>query len=149
MQNNKIQLILIGASLSITVILSTLFGFAGSSIYGKFWGWFWITFLFQFVGFIAWNSFLIQKEEAFQQKAAIDTLDKFSKFAVRLNCAYCKQPNNVPIQLNQKNSFKCESCNQTNGVYMQFAATTLTTPIESVKIPLPDSESFAEIKVTR
>jgi hypothetical protein len=142
----RFELIVIGASIGVTFLLSTIFGFAGSSIYGKFWGWFWISFLAQLIIFLVWNSFLIQKDYANQQKAEIDAMEQYSKFTVKLNCAYCQSPNNVPIQLNQKNTFRCDSCNQGNGVFMQFMATTMTTPIESVKLPISDSEN-AEIKV--
>lgn len=147
--NKRTELLLIGISISLTFLFSAIFGFAGSSICGKFWGWFWITFLVQVIGFAAWNSYLSQREFASIQKAEIEALEQFSKFAIQLSCAYCKQPNTVPIQLNRKNTFKCGSCNQTNGVYMQFAATTMTTPIESVKLPLPESETLAEFKVSR
>ena len=143
----KTEILVLSISLGTTLVLSTLFGFAGSAIIGTFWGWFWISFLFQFIGFFLYNSFLIQKERLIQQKFELETLEQLSKFSVRLNCAYCQQPNVTPIQLNQKNTFKCESCNQVNGVFMQFSATTLTTPIESVKIPVPQSESI-EFKVT-
>jgi hypothetical protein len=146
---NRTELLLITVSFTLTFLFSAIFGFAGSSIYGKFWGWFWVSFLIQVIGFAAWNSYLSQKEFVANQKAEIEALEQFSKFAVQLTCAYCKQSNTVPIQLNQKNTFKCSSCNQANGVYMQFAATTLTTPIESVKLPLPEAESFAEFKVSR
>ncbi len=147
--NKRTELLLIGISISLTFFFSTIFGFAGSSICGRFWGWFWITFLIQVIGFAVWNSYLSQKEFVANRQAEIEALEQFSKFAVQLSCAYCKQPNTVPIQLNQKNTFRCGSCNQTNGVFMQFAATTMTTPIESVKLPLPDSETLAEFKVSR
>jgi hypothetical protein len=149
MQQNRIELLLVLISITLTLFFSAVFGFAGSSICGKFWGWFWVTFLIQVIGFAAWNSYLSQKEFAANQKAEIEALEQFSKFSVQLSCAYCKQPNTTPIQLNQKNTFKCQTCNQTNGVFMQFAATTMTTPIESVKIPLVDSNSIAEFKVSR
>lgn len=149
MNQRKTELLIIILSLSLTFLFSAIFGFAGSSICGKFWGWFWITFLVQIIGFAVWNSYLSQKEFNFLQQAEIDALEQFSKFAVKLSCAYCKQPSDVPIQLNQKNTFKCGACNQTNGVFMQFTATTMTTPIESVKLPLFDSNSVAEFKVTR
>jgi hypothetical protein len=142
----KFELLVIGISIGVTLLISSVFGFAGSSIYGKFWGWFWVSLLAQLIIFLIWNSLLIQKDYANQQKAEIDAMEQYSKFTVKLNCAYCQNPNNTPIQLNQKNTFKCEACNQVNGVFMQFMATTMTTPIESVKIPLPDAES-AEIRV--
>ena len=149
MNQRKTEIVIICLSIFLTFFFSAIFGFAGSSIYGKFWGWFWVTFLIQVIGFAVWNSYLSQKEFATNQQAEIDALEQFSKFAVKLTCAYCKQPSDVPIQLNQKNTFRCGNCNQTNGVFMQFTATTMTTPIESVKLPIHDSESVAEFKVSR
>ena len=144
---NKTILLVIGISVGLTCLISTLFGFAGSAIIGTFWGWFWVTFLFQFVGFIVFNSYLIQRDSLQQQQVELEALDKLSKFTIKLTCAYCQQYNTTPIQLNQKNTFKCESCNQVNGISMQFMATTLTSPIESVKIPIENSGTI-EFKVT-
>ena len=144
----RIELIILALSVGITAGVSTIFGFAGSSIIGAFWGWFWISFLLQVLIFVGYNTFMINKNQAIAQQQEIDLLDKLAKFSVRLSCAYCQQQNTIPIQLNQKNTFKCESCNQTNSVVMQFSAATLTTPIESVKMPLIGGEAV-EFKVTR
>jgi hypothetical protein len=145
--NDKLTLTVAGISIGITTGLSTLFGLAGSAIIGTFWGWFWISFLLLIIGFAVVNSFLIQRDNVLNQKLELDALDKLSKFTIKLTCAYCQQPNITPIQLDRKNTFKCESCNQVNGVSMQFMATTLTTPIEAVKIPIHNS-SIAEFKVS-
>lgn len=143
----KTILIVVATSLGITSLFSGLIGLAGSSIVGNFWGWFWLSYLLQIFGFFIYNSYLMQKNKTVQQQIELEALKEFSNFSVKLNCAYCQQVNVAPIQLNQKNSFKCESCNQVNGIFMQFSATTLTTPIESVKIPVPQSESI-EFRVT-
>lgn len=145
--NNKLNLLIFGTSIGLSCLLSTLFGFAGQTIVGTFWGWFWISLLIQFIGFSIVNSFLIQRDSVAIQQAEIETLDKLSKFTIKLSCAYCQQPSVLPIQLNQRNTFKCDSCNQVNGVSMQFMATTLTTPIESIKIPVENSNSV-EFKIT-
>lgn len=144
---NKVLLAVVGGSIGLTVLISTVFGFAGSSIIGSFWGWFWITLIVQFVLFGIVNSVLQQKQILQIQQQEIEALDKLSKFSVKMNCAYCQQPNVTPIQLNQRNTFKCESCNQVNSVVMQFMATALTTPIESVKIPTENTNSI-EFKVS-
>lgn len=143
----SLTLIILVTSIGITCFVSALFGFAGKTVIGTFWGWFWISLLVQFLGFVVVNSFLIQRDNLAQQRAEIDLLDKVSKFSIKLTCAYCQQSNLVPIQLNQRNSFKCESCNQVNGVSMQFMATTLTSPVESVTIPVENSSSV-EFKVS-
>lgn len=143
---NKFELTVLGISIAVTLIFSTLFGFAGSSILGTFWGWFWITLLTQVIGFAIVNSHIGKKEERANQFAELKALEELSKFTIKLSCAYCEQINGVPIVLNQRNTFKCESCNQVNGVSMQFMATTLTTPIDSVTIPVENSQSV-EFKI--
>ena len=144
---NKLNLLVLGLSIAITTVVSSLFGLAGSTIIGTFWSWFWISLLVQFIGFVAYNSYLIQKDNIVMQQTELEALDKLSKFTIKLTCAYCQQANILPIQLNQRNTFKCEGCNQVNGVSMQFMATTLTTPIESVKLPVENS-SLVEFKVS-
>ena len=144
---NKTLALIAGISIGLTCLISTIFGFAGASIIGTFWGWFWVSLLVQVIGFACYNSYLIKQDQVRNQMLELETLDKISKFTVKLSCAYCQQFNTIPILLNQKNTFKCESCNQVNGVSMQFMATTLTSPIESVNIPLPSSESI-EFKVS-
>lgn len=134
-------------SITITGIVSALFGFAGRTIIGTFWGWFCISMLVQILGFVAYNSYLIQRDDIAMQKAETEALEYLSKFTVKMACAYCQQGSIVPIQLNQRNTFKCDSCNQVNGVSMQFMATTLTTPIESVKFPVVEQQAV-EFKIT-
>ena len=142
----KTELFILLASFGFTAVISSLFGAAGRVIGGTFWGWFFVTMLVQVILFLVWNSLLIQRDRAQQTQLDIQELEALSKFMVNMACAYCGRAHTIPIRLNTKNTFKCEGCNQVNGVFMQFSATTLTTPIESVKIPLPDSENV-EIKV--
>jgi hypothetical protein len=143
----KPEILIIGLSLLGTSIISILLALAASTLIGTFWSWFIIIFVLQIVGFSVFNSILIQRQSNFLIATELAELEQLSKFSIKLSCAYCNQPNDCQIQLNQKNSFKCESCNQVNGVYMQFTATTQTTPIQSVTLPLPDSDR-AEIKVS-
>ncbi len=143
----KNSLIIALISIGITGLISTLFGYAGSTIVGTFWSWFIITFLIQIIGFAGYNSYLIQKDNIALQQAEVEALEQFSKFSVKISCAYCHQSTVTPIQLNQRNTFKCENCNQVNGVSMQFIATTLTTPIQSINIPTSENNTI-EFKVT-
>ncbi len=142
----KPEILIIVLSLVGTSLISALLALAASTLIGTFWSWFTIVFVLQIIGFSIFNSILIQKQTNFLRAAELAELEQISKFSIKLSCAYCRQPNDCQIQLNQKNSFKCQSCNQVNGVYMQFTATTQTTPIESVTLPLPESDQ-AEIKV--
>jgi hypothetical protein len=124
------ELIVFSVSLLATIVVSTIFGFAGGTLVGGFWSWFWISLLTQIIGFFVINSILLQKQQNIQRVLEIEEIGQLAKFTISLNCAYCKQVNSTPIVLNQKNTFKCVSCNQVNGVFMQFTATTLTTPID-------------------
>lgn len=142
----KPEAIIVIGSLISTITISGLIAIAGSSIIGTFWSWFTLAFVAQFIGFVIINSLLIQKQRNFLQQTEVQALEQFSKFTIRLLCAYCNQPNEAQILLNEKNMFMCSSCNQTNGIHMQFTATTITTPIESIKLPLPNSEPL-HIKV--
>ena len=124
------EFIIASASILVTIIVSAIFGFTGSTIIGTFWSWFWISLLTQVIGFFVVNSFLLQKKIENERILEIQEMKEISKFSINLNCAYCKQANIAPIILNKKNTFKCDACNQVNGVFMQFTATTLTTPID-------------------
>lgn len=124
------EFIIASASVIVTIIVSAIFGFTGSTIIGTFWSWFWISLLTQVIGFFVVNSFLLQKKIENERILEIQEMKEISKFSINLNCAYCKQANITPIILNKKNTFKCDACNQVNGVFMQFTATTLTTPID-------------------
>jgi hypothetical protein len=147
MQMKKPEILILSISIGLTALLSTLFGLAGSAIVGTFWGWFWISVLVLFVGFAVINSYFLRKDAQISEALELEALREISKITVRLSCAYCQQFNSTQITVNQRNMFKCESCNQVNGVSMQFMATTLTSPIESVKMPIENSGTV-EFKVT-
>jgi hypothetical protein len=143
----RTELVILSISLGLTILVSTIFGFAGSSLTGSFWSWFWISILGQAILFALVNSVLLQRDRVTTEQLNIKALEQIAKFTIKLSCSYCQQINVVPIQLNTKNTFKCESCNQTNNISMQFIATPLTTPLESVKIPVEGTDSI-EFKVT-
>lgn len=148
--NKKTILIILGISVGLLLSISILIGFAGSSIIGSFWSWFWLSLLAQIVIFSVANSYLLQRDTEILQQQELEALDKISKFTVRLYCSYCQQQNLIPLILDKRNTFKCDGCNQVNGVSMQFMATSLTSPLQSVKLPttLDSGEtSGAEIKV--
>lgn len=147
---NRTEILILLISVGLTLFFSTIFGFAGRAVIGTFWAWFAITLCVQVIGFALYNSQSTRKEEIERQKVEVLALEQLSKFSVKLKCAYCNHPTVIPIQLNQKNTFKCESCKQINGVAMQFSATTITTPIQSVKVPLGDeSEGSFDFQVSR
>jgi hypothetical protein len=139
--NNPVVLI-VALSLLLTTGISALIGVGGYLLFSSFWGTFIIAFGLQFVVFAIINGFLQRKDLIEGTKIINEQLEAISKFTVRLTCSYCKKPNMVPILLDQENRFKCESCNQVNGVKMQFFATQITTPLNNVLLPVGENESI-------
>jgi len=119
-------------SLGFTTLVSILVGTGGYLITSKFWGFFVIAFCVQIIIFAIINTFLLRKDAIESMVLINEQMDKLAKFTVRLTCSYCSQSNVVPIILNQENRFKCDSCNQVNGVKMQFFSTQITTPLSKV-----------------
>ena len=120
--------------------VSSVFGIGGALIANKFWGFFLISFVLQFVIFAIVNTFLRRKDLIETTKLVNQQLEATSKHLISLTCSYCQTPNTFPIVLNQENRFKCESCSQVNGVKMQFFSTQITTPLNKVMIPVGEDE---------
>ena len=146
-QLNSPAFVIVGLSLGFTAVVSCVVGVGGYLISGNFLGWFILAFGIQFVLFAVINTFLQRKDTIDGAKILNEQLEALSKFTVQLTCAYCKQPNAVPITLNQENRFQCGSCNQINAVKMQFFAAQITTPLQKVVLPVGESESI-EFKTT-
>ena len=138
----KPEFLIIGISLLLTTVVSGLVGAGGYFITGNFIGWFVVAFGVQFILFAVINTILQRKDQIEVNKILNEQLEALSKASVQLACAYCKTTNLIPITLNQENRFKCESCNQVNGIKMQFFATQLTTPLNKVLIPAGDKETI-------
>ncbi len=136
------EVLVIGLSLLFTSIVSIVVGVGGVLVTGNFWGYFALAFGVQFILFAIVNTFLQRKDAIEVNKILTDQLNALSKFTIKLNCAYCKTGNTFGITLNEENRFKCESCNQVNGVKMQFFATQITTPLNKVLIPTGENESI-------
>ena len=140
---NKPEIIIISLSVLFTAAVSAVVGAGGLLITGNFWGFFIIAFGIQFIVFAIINTLLQRKDLIEGTKVVNQQLEALSKFTVRLACAYCKQPNDTPVVLNQENRYKCGSCNQVNGIKMQFFSTQVTTPLN--KILLPNSDESVDI----
>jgi hypothetical protein len=119
-------------SLGFTALVSVLVGMGGYMISGKFLGYFIIAFCAQLIIFAIVNTFLLRKDTVETLELLNKQMEQISKFTVRLTCSYCSQQNVVPIVLNQENRYKCDSCNQVNGVKMQFFSTQITTPLTKI-----------------
>lgn len=136
----KPEFLIIALSLLITSLISLSVGIGGFLLTGQFWGFFLLAFVLQFVIFAVVNTFLIRKDQIEGTRLINQQLEAVSKHTLKLSCTYCKTLNLVPITLNQENRFKCESCNQVNGVKMQFFATQITTPLKKITFPLEETD---------
>lgn len=145
-QLNSPAVLIVVLSLLFTSAVSAVVGLGGYLLTGTFWGFFALTFGVQFVVFAVINTLLQRKDTLEGAKVLNEQLEALSKFTIQLACAYCKQPNAVPITLNQENRFQCGSCNQVNAVKMQFFAAQITTPLQ--KVVLPAGEESIEFKTS-
>ncbi len=136
------ELLIILLSFSITIAISAIVGLGGHLLLANFWGTFIIAFGLQFIVFAIINGYLQRKDLIEGTKIINEQLEALSKFTIKLTCSYCKKRNLVPIRLDQENRFKCESCNQVNGVKMQFFSTQITTPLNKVLLPVGENESI-------
>jgi len=143
------EIFVILLSTIITTAISALIGLGGSLMIGSFWGPFFLGFGLQFVLFFIVNTILQKRDALAEAQVSTEQLEALSKYFIKLSCSYCGKPNSFPIVLNEENRFKCEYCQQVNGVKMQFFSTQITTPIEKVLIPSDTNETVAEFKVTR
>ena len=119
-------------SLGFTALVSVLVGMGGYMLSGKFLGYFIIAFCAQLIIFAIVNTFLLRKDAVETLEILNKQMEQISKFTVRLTCSYCSQANVVPIVLNQENRYKCDSCNQVNGIKMQFFSTQITIPLTKI-----------------
>ena len=137
---NKPEVVVITISTLFSSLVSSVFGLAGWLVIGKFWGFFLMALSLQFVVFAIINTFLRRKDFIETTKLINEQLEATSKHLINLSCSYCQISNTMPIVLNEENRFKCESCNQVNGIKMQFFSTQITTPLRKVMIPVGDEE---------
>jgi hypothetical protein len=133
-------------SLGFTLLVSTVIGIGGVLITGKFWGYFLIAIGLQIIAFAVINTFLQRKDTIEGTKIINEQLEALSKFTVKLSCAYCQVPNTTPIQLNQENRFKCESCGQVNSIKMHFFTAQVTTPLTKLVLPAGEETDLVNPK---
>jgi len=134
----KQEVLVLALSTSFTGAVSALIGVGGTLLSFNFWGTFFVAFGVQVIVFFIVNTILQKKDEEVSTKLINDQLNALSKYIIRLTCSYCSKPCNVPIVLNRENRFKCEFCQQTNGVKMQFFSTQITTPLEKITVPVEE-----------
>lgn len=140
----KPETVVLVLSVCFTLLVSGVVGLCTYFILDNFVAPFVLATILQLVVFAVVNTRQIKKDEVELAKIYNERLQVLSRLTVRLSCAYCKVPAQVPVQLNTENRFKCESCNQINGIKMQFFTTQITTPLDKIVLPI-DEETTTEI----
>ena len=121
----------------IVFLSSTLKTLAGALIVGglayvlgeSFIIWSFAGFLGQFVVFYLYNSYLQYKAAKTIKENQLKELEILSRITFTINCAACKEPNQVVINANDENQFVCGICDAKNAAYITAEAALVTTPI--------------------
>ena len=140
----KEQVIVIG--LSTLVILVPALLIASAFFIAKHW--FLIPFLvsaaaFWIAGQIS-NMFFDYKTTVDLQKLRLKEIEMLNEQSIETSCSYCKDRNVVPIRLNERNTFSCKACKQTNLVIFQFATAQITTPLQEPQLGAINGQPVAK-----
>jgi hypothetical protein len=113
------------------VLISTMCAFGGFLFGLNFYGIFFIVFSLQYILFFCISQIT---KSAFVEKTKQKELDKLENLSTILNCAYCNKNNIMIFTPNDNNriEFKCDHCEKTNVVTMQFLVARVT---DSINLP--------------
>ena len=92
-----------------------------------------VSFVSQFIVFYLYGSYLELKAVKFLKEEQLKELEILSRITFTINCAACKQPNEVVINANIDNVFECQHCKAKNSAYISAEAALVTTPIETTR----------------
>jgi transposase-like protein len=122
-------------SLGITGLLSLLIALCLWLVFAlHFWGSFCLIFLLQIAAYQIINIWAEnQSRKRLIEQEKIET-QKRGKLTTSLSCAYCSEPNVVPVFLDTNdNSFTCHACKKLNKVFYQFATSQILEPAASIE----------------
>lgn len=88
-----------------------------------------VSFVAQFIVFYLYGSFLELKAVKFLKEEQLKEIEILSRITFTINCAACKQPNQVVINANTDNNFECEHCKAKNSAYITAEAALVTIPV--------------------
>lgn len=92
-----------------------------------------VSFVSQFVVFYLYGSYLEIKAAKVLKEQQLKELEILSRITFTINCASCKQPNEVVINANTDNVFECQHCKAKNSAYITAEAALVTIPIETAR----------------
>lgn len=128
----KGYILLVLYSLTLTSIVSALVTFAVNPWIQNFKSVFCLTTALQFVVFFIYNSVLQRREEREALKMQLEIESRDIKFVTKINCSYCKTPEDVIVNLTNNENFICPYCKQENGIKVQIIPTQIIKPVENV-----------------
>lgn len=139
LKNIPIEWLVVGISLLITGVVSTITATASSLIFGwHFLGIWLLSFVGQYFIYQCLSLFLDHKAKKLETALQLVEAKARGEIKAHLSCAYCAAPNDVVIYMEELISeFQCNQCKQTNKVFYQFATSQITNPP-------PQSESIRE-----
>jgi hypothetical protein len=92
-----------------------------------------ISFILQFIVSYLYGSYLELKAAKYLKEEQLKELEILSRITFAINCAACKQPNQVVINANTDNVFECQHCKAKNSAYITAEAALVTIPIETTR----------------
>ena len=128
----KGYILLVLYSITLTSVVSGLVTLAVTPWFQNLKSVFYLTTALQFVVFFVYNSILQKKEEREALRIQLELEARDIKFITKLNCAYCKTPEDVLVNLTNNENFICPYCKQENGVKVQIIPTQIIKPVENV-----------------
>lgn len=91
-----------------------------------------VSFIGQFILSYLHGSYLELKAAKILKDQQLKELEILSRITFTINCAACKQPNQVVINANDDNNFDCEYCKAKNSAYISAEAALVTTPVNTI-----------------
>jgi Zn finger protein HypA/HybF involved in hydrogenase expression len=128
----KQTLITLLGSIVKAAVVSAVFAFIAHFTKQPTSAWFFATLIGQFILFYLYGMFLEYRSIKDRTVLRLKELELLSKITFTINCAACKQPNEVTINANEDNKFTCEHCNAKNAVYVNVESALVTDPISAV-----------------
>ena len=93
--------------------------------------WFLVSFTVQFILFYLYGVYLEYRAAKDIAEKQLKELELLSKITFTINCAACKQPNQVVVNANEDTNFVCEHCQAKNAVYVNIEAALTTDPLNT------------------
>ena len=96
---------------------------------------FFIATSLQFILFFILNTLLQRRDSAKYLQTILENKKELI-VAAKTTCAYCKQLNDISINFEQDNYFKCDYCGIENSVKIQILSAQTVKPVEDASITI-------------